>query len=171
VLSNKPRPHPSNPYLLNTDGHFFCFIRFCKIKSVKTLLDNLRTSSWHEILPLHDVYITYYYFLNSWGRMRLSHLVRRSLTGLLYHPRSIDNECGAVGGMRIGKRNRSTLRKAAPVPLCSPQIPHDLTQDRLRTAEVGIRRSRAWATARPEAYKPYEVVKRTCSLNVYGKGP
>jgi hypothetical protein len=27
-----------------------------------------------------------------------------------------DDECGAVGGMRIGKRNRGTWRKAAPVP-------------------------------------------------------
>jgi hypothetical protein len=37
-----------------------------------------------------------------------------------------DDECGAVGGMRIGKGNRSTWRKPAPVPLCPPQIPNDL---------------------------------------------
>jgi hypothetical protein len=36
---------------------------------------------------------------------------------------------GAVGGMRIGKGNRSTQRKPAPVSLCPPQIPHDLTWD------------------------------------------
>jgi hypothetical protein len=29
--------------------------------------------------------------------------------------------------MLIGKGNRSTRRKSAPVPLYPPQIPHDLT--------------------------------------------
>jgi hypothetical protein len=33
------------------------------------------------------------------------------------------NECGAVGGMRIGKGDGSTRRKPAPEPLCPPQIP------------------------------------------------
>jgi hypothetical protein len=36
------------------------------------------------------------------------------------------NEYGAVGGMRIGRGNRITRRKFAPVPLCPPQIPNDL---------------------------------------------
>jgi hypothetical protein len=44
--------------------------------------------------------------------------------GLLYQ---IDgDDYGAVGGMRIGRGNRSTRRKPAPLPLCPPQIPHDL---------------------------------------------
>jgi hypothetical protein len=38
----------------------------------------------------------------------------------------IDDDYGAVGGMRIGRGNQSTRRKPAPVPLCAPQIPHDL---------------------------------------------
>jgi hypothetical protein len=38
----------------------------------------------------------------------------------------IDDECGAVGGMRIGRGNQSTRRKPALVPLRPPQIPHDL---------------------------------------------
>jgi hypothetical protein len=57
------------------------------------------------------------------------HLVRRPLFGLSYQPRMIDDddgECGAVGGMRIGRGNRSTQRKRALVPLCPSQIPHDL---------------------------------------------
>jgi hypothetical protein len=46
------------------------------------------------------------------------HLVRRPLTGLLYQPQKIDNdECGAVGGMWIGKAKRNTRRKPALVPL------------------------------------------------------
>jgi hypothetical protein len=32
-----------------------------------------------------------------------------------------------IGGMMTGRGNRSTRRKRAPVPLCPPQIPHDLT--------------------------------------------
>jgi hypothetical protein len=42
-----------------------------------------------------------------------------------------EEEDGAVGGMIIGKRNLNTRRKSAPVPLCPPQIPHDLTWDRI----------------------------------------
>jgi hypothetical protein len=39
-----------------------------------------------------------------------------------------DYEDGEFGGMMIGKGNRSTQRKPAPVPLSSQQIPHDLTR-------------------------------------------
>jgi hypothetical protein len=66
----------------------------------------------------------------------------------LYQPRVIDGY-GAVGGMRIGGGNRSTRRKPAPVPLCPPQIPHDLTWDRTRAAVVVSRRLTAWVRARP----------------------
>jgi hypothetical protein len=60
--------------------------------------------------------------------VRLSPLGTTATTGLLYRPQMIDNgDCGAIGGMKIGRRNRSTWRKPAPVPLCSPQIPHDQT--------------------------------------------
>jgi hypothetical protein len=41
-----------------------------------------------------------------------------------------DDDCdeyGAVGGMRIVRGNPSIRRKLAPLPLCTPQIPHDLT--------------------------------------------
>jgi hypothetical protein len=37
-----------------------------------------------------------------------------------------DDDYVAVGGMRIDRGNRNTRRKPAPVPLCPPQIPHDL---------------------------------------------
>jgi hypothetical protein len=68
------------------------------------------------------------------------YVVRRPLSGLLYQPRMIEDECGAVGGMKIGRGNLSTIRKPAPVPLCPPQIPHELTWDRTRAAAVGSRR-------------------------------
>jgi hypothetical protein len=57
--------------------------------------------------------------------------------------------CLAFGGMRIRRGHRSTRRKPTPVPLCSPQIPHDLTWARIRAATVGSRRLTVWAMARP----------------------
>jgi hypothetical protein len=50
-----------------------------------------------------------------------------------------DDDCGTVGGMRIGRGNRSTRIKPAPVPLCPPQIEHDLIWTRTRAAAVGGR--------------------------------
>jgi hypothetical protein len=41
-----------------------------------------------------------------------------------------EGDCGTIGGMKIGRGNRSTRRKPAPEPLCPPQIPHDQTQAR-----------------------------------------
>jgi hypothetical protein len=49
-------------------------------------------------------------------------------------------DCGAIGGMKIGRGNRSTRRKPAPAPLCPPQIPHDQTRARTRAAAVGSQR-------------------------------
>jgi hypothetical protein len=58
----------------------------------------------------------------------LSPLGTAATSGLLYEPKMIDEgNCRAIGGMKIGRGNRSTLRKPAPAPLCPPQIPHDQT--------------------------------------------
>jgi hypothetical protein len=47
--------------------------------------------------------------------------------------------------------NPEVLRdKPAPVPLCPPQIPHDLTRARTRAAEVGSRRLTTSAMALPD---------------------
>jgi hypothetical protein len=86
------------------------------------------------------------------------HLVRRPLIGLSYQPRTIDDECGAVGKMRIGRGNRSTRRKPASVPVCPPQIPHDLTRARTRAAAVENRRLTALVMARPCLGLEYVVV-------------
>jgi hypothetical protein len=48
----------------------------------------------------------------------------------------------------IGRGNRSTRIKPAPVPLCPPQNPH-AARTRNRAAAVGSQRLTAWATARP----------------------
>jgi hypothetical protein len=44
------------------------------------------------------------------------------------------NEYGAVGGMKIGRGNQSDRKKPAPLSLCPPQIPHDLTWDKTLVA-------------------------------------
>jgi hypothetical protein len=73
--------------------------------------------------------------------VRLGPFDTAATTGLLYQPQMIgDGDCGAIGGMRIDKGNRSTRRKPAPAPLCPPQIPHDQTRGRTRAAAVGSQR-------------------------------
>jgi hypothetical protein len=44
-----------------------------------------------------------------WGESTW-HVCRLPLFGLLYQLRMINDKCGAVGGMRIGKGNRCTLK-------------------------------------------------------------
>jgi hypothetical protein len=46
------------------------------------------------------------------GRDRV-HLVLRPLSGLLYEPQMIDDDCGAIGAMRIG-RETDVLRENLP---------------------------------------------------------
>jgi hypothetical protein len=73
--------------------------------------------------------------------VELSPLGTAAASGLLYKPPMIDEgDCGAIGGMKFGRGNRSTRRKPAPAPLCPPQIPHDQTLARTRTAAVGSQR-------------------------------
>jgi hypothetical protein len=69
--------------------------------------------------------------------------------GVLYQPQMIHGgDCGAIGGVKIGRGNRSTRRKPAAMLLCPPQIPLDQT----RAAAVGSKRLTACAVARPMIY-------------------
>jgi hypothetical protein len=82
--------------------------------------------------------------------VRQSPVGTAATTGLLYQPQMIDGgDCGEIGGIKIGRGNRSTRRKPAPATLCPPQIPHDQTRARTRAAAVGSQRLTAWATSRP----------------------
>jgi hypothetical protein len=47
------------------------------------------------------------------------------------------NKYEEAGGMRIGSGNRSIRRKPAPVPLCPPQNPYDLSWGQTRATTVG----------------------------------
>jgi hypothetical protein len=60
-------------------------------------------------------------------------LALRPLLAFLYQPQMIgEGDCGAIGGMKTGRGNWSTLRKPAPAPLCPPQMPLDQTRARTR---------------------------------------
>jgi hypothetical protein len=50
-------------------------------------------------------------------------------------PAPVDYDDGEIGGM-IGRGNRNTRRKPAPVPLCPPQTSH-AARKRTRPAAVG----------------------------------
>jgi hypothetical protein len=60
-----------------------------------------------------------------------------SKCSLLYQPQIIDNECGVIGGMTIGRGQWSTRRKPTPAPLCPKQIPHYLIWARTWAYKVG----------------------------------
>jgi hypothetical protein len=102
-----------------------------------------------ETITLRNIWRFFFFSFVSLGGVRLSPLGTSATVGLLYQPWVIDDDYGAVGGMRIGRGNRSTRRKPATVPLCPPQIPHDLTWDRTQATTVGSQWLTAWAMARP----------------------
>jgi hypothetical protein len=102
---------------------------------------------WHKLLlgygfsqVIKLVSRSVFFFIIVSG-VRLSPLGTAATTGLLYESQMInDGDCGEIGGMKIGRGNRSTRRKPAAAPLCPPQIPHDQTRARTRAAAVGSQR-------------------------------
>jgi hypothetical protein len=64
----------------------------------------------------HSRILRFFYFSHG---VRLSPLGTAATIGLLYQHQMIDDDddCGAIGGMKIGRGNRSTRRKPTPVPL------------------------------------------------------
>jgi hypothetical protein len=76
------------------------------------------------VFHTHSGFIYYW-----WGGTKS--LGTAATSGLLYKPQMTDeDDCGATGGMKIGRGNWSTRRKPAPAPLCPPQITHDQTRGR-----------------------------------------
>jgi hypothetical protein len=94
------------------------------------------------------IYI-YIYFIYLWCLNRTKSTITTAIYWTFYQLWMIDgDECGATGTMNEWQRNRSTRRKPGPLPLCPPQISHDLSRDRTRTSAVESRRLTAWATER-----------------------
>jgi hypothetical protein len=85
---------------------------------MKRLRQRYRKYWVHPILRIDLLqFCAFCFLLVSLGGVRLSPLGTSATVGLLYQPRMIDDDYGAVGGMRIGRGNRSTQRKRAPAPL------------------------------------------------------
>jgi hypothetical protein len=81
-----------------------------------------------------------FFFLVSLGGVRLSPLGTSATVGLLYQPLMIDDDnYGAVGGMRIGRGNRSTRRKPAPLRGMLASILVAMETCRLRLIEDAVR--------------------------------
>jgi hypothetical protein len=70
----------------------------------------------------------------------MSPLGSAATIGPMYQPQIDDGDCEAIGGLKIGRGNRSTRREPAPVPLRPPQAPHDQTRAGTRVAAVGSQR-------------------------------
>jgi hypothetical protein len=92
----------------------------------------------------------YFFIIIILSAERLSPLGTATATGLLYKPQMIDDgDCEAIGGMNIGRGNRSTRRKPAPAPLCPLQIPYEQTCARNPGRRGGKPALAAWAMAQP----------------------
>jgi hypothetical protein len=107
---------------------------FCSMKLVHSsrTCEQLKTAGRRKLeqdnyvddYRLQSSFVGMKFFFTLWGGTKS--LGTAATSGLLYKPQMIDEDgCGAIGGMKIGRGNRSTRRKPAPAPLCPPQIPHD----------------------------------------------
>jgi hypothetical protein len=71
----------------------------------------------------------------------MSPLGASTTIGLLFHRRMMDDKvCAAVGVMTVREVNlstRSARSKAAYLPLCQPEISHDLSQARILALRGG----------------------------------
>jgi hypothetical protein len=75
---------------------------------------NQRRVFWSCALYISPFSFFIFFIISGVG---LSPLGTASTSGLLYKPQMIDeDDCGAIGGMKIGRGNRSTRGKPAPAP-------------------------------------------------------
>jgi hypothetical protein len=103
-------------------------------------------TTWKTLDLRNGLLASQFSFLVSWRWVRRSQL-GSSATIWSARDDDDDDERGAVGGMN-GRRNRSSLSKPSPVPLCSLWMPHNLTSARTGAFTVETRRLTDWATAR-----------------------
>jgi hypothetical protein len=113
-----------------------------------------------------------FFFYYWWGGTKS--LGTAATSGLLYKPQMIgEDDCGAIGGIKIGRGNRSTRRKSAPAPIVHHKS--HMTRPGLepRTAAVGSQRLTAWSMARLEVcwkllfHKNIQYLWRTLDYSEY----
>jgi hypothetical protein len=91
-------------------------------------------------MEVHGDFFKLNFNLHSWGGESKLGPLGTSATEWPIVPAPGDYDDGEIGGMKIGRGNRSTRRKPAPAPLCPPQIPLDQTRVRTRATAVGSQR-------------------------------
>jgi hypothetical protein len=71
-----------------------------------------------------------------------TYIVLRLFISLLYQPWMVDGDCGTLSAMDEwqGKRKYSKTTCPSAVPVCAPQIPHDLTRAQTWADAVWSRR-------------------------------
>jgi hypothetical protein len=90
------------------------------------------TSEYHAAYLIANYIFNDFFYLHSGGGGGIPSWVPSARRPV---PAPGDDD-GEIGGMKVGRGNRSTRRKPAPAPLCPPQIPLDQT----RAAAVGSQR-------------------------------
>jgi hypothetical protein len=100
--------------ITNTKAVHFSITRHLTSSVLRFTLVKLLWDSVFRSLP-GSVHSPFFFYFLEWGKTVC--LERRPLFGPLNQPRIINDECGAVVGMRIGIGNRSIRRKPIAVPL------------------------------------------------------
>jgi hypothetical protein len=131
---------------------FYSHTHTLLISSVVTDVLKLWTAANFECVA-RDLYVSACYMWDCHvvpdNTMSVDSIKTAATTGLLYQPQMIvDCDCGAIGGMKICRGNRSTQRKPATAPFCLPQIPHNQTRAGTRASALGSQRLTAWVMTR-----------------------
>jgi hypothetical protein len=88
-----------------------------------------------SVIVCGELILLLLFIIFSWVRLRP--FGTEATTGLLYEPKMMDSgDCGAIGGIKIGRENRSTRREPNRTPLCPLEIPHGQIWDRTLAATV-----------------------------------
>jgi hypothetical protein len=121
------RPEPRR---LGQHGDFHCFLRSppgkcrdSKINLATTASFDLLSNALSLIRSFNAIYQSFFLFAYRGVESILGPLGTSATDWPTVPAPGGCGDDGEFGGMKIGKGNRSTLRKTAPAPLCPPQIP------------------------------------------------
>jgi hypothetical protein len=128
--------------------HPFYVIKL-SVSSTGRLLGGIKKICLQTYCVLQNKECTYVNW--SWSWSSNLHRVSRaqSVSRLCSIHDRIMNDCEAVGEMTVGRWNKTTHWKPAPLFFCPPQIPHDLIWDRIWVITVRSQCLIAWAVASP----------------------
>jgi hypothetical protein len=116
--ANISEEHAISMYTVDPEYRDHTFLQICGIRPFYCITRRHSLEGRNN-----DVFLWTFIIIIIISGVGLSPLGTAATSGLLYKPQMIDEcDCGAIGGMKIGRGNRRTWRKPAPAPLCQPQI-------------------------------------------------